>query len=329
MDSELDLFLEYLLVEKGRADNTVASYHTDLSQYASFLRSAGRSSFAEATPENVIAFIESFAKFSVIHYGRPPHRLSADGIPLAAPAKPSAAKPSPTVGLSRASRKRKVSAMRQLHQFLVREGLASADPTANLDGSQKAVRLPKVLTIEQCQALLEAPDRTTPNGLRDAAMLCLLYATGLRVSELVKLKLGDVHVQEGVLRTLGKGSKERIVPVAPLALTLMCKYIEEARPSYVRYDNEDAIFLTNRGRPMTRVCFWQRLRRYLAVAGVPEDTSPHVLRHSFATHLLSGGADLRAIQEMLGHASLATTEIYTHVSTERLREVYDKRHPRA
>ena len=328
MDSQLDLFLEYILVEKGRAENTVSAYRVDLEQYAAYLRGRGYASFAEATPQDVVSYIESFDKFSVLHYGRPPIQHLGQEAPLPPPP-PRASALKPTIGLSRASRKRKVTALRQVHQFLVREGMAKTDPTANLDGSRKAVRLPKVLTVEQCQALLEAPDRSNPDGLRDAAMICLLYATGLRVTELVKLRLGDVHFQEGVLRTLGKGSKERIVPVAPLALALVMKYVNEARPSYMRYDNEDGIFLTNRGRLMTRVCFWQRLRRYLAVAGVPEDTSPHVLRHSFATHLLSGGADLRAIQEMLGHASLATTEIYTHVSTERLREVYDAKHPRA
>ena len=328
MDPELDLFLEYVLVEKGRAENTVAAYRSDLEQYATYLRGRGYASFAAANPADVVAYIESFGQFSVLHHGRPPIRHLGQQAPLP-PSPPRTSALKPAVGLSRASRKRKVTALRQLHQFLVREGMAEVDPTANLDGSRKAVRLPKVLTVEQCQALLEAPDRSTPDGLRDAAMICLLYATGLRVSELVKLRLGDVHFQEGVLRTVGKGSKERIVPVAPLALVLVMKYVNEARPSCMRYDNEDGIFLTNRGRPMTRVCFWQRLRRYLAVAGVPEDTSPHVLRHSFATHLLSGGADLRAIQEMLGHASLATTEIYTHVSTERLREVYDAKHPRA
>ncbi len=296
MRETLSAFAAWLAVDRGLADNTIEAYTRDLRDYGDFLRGRGTDDFADASRQDVIDFV-SF--------------LQRDR------------------GLARTTISRKLSSVRGLYRFLLIDGRTDADPAADIDLPKPAERLPKVLTVEECKRLLETPDRSDPRGLRDAAMIALLYASGLRVSELVGLALHELNLDAGVVRTIGKGSKERIVPVAPLALHLVRRYLDEARPEFGRHPGEDAIFLTRLGRPFTRGGFWARLKEYVRLAGLPEDTSPHTLRHSFATHLLSGGADLRAIQEMLGHASLSTTEVYTHVSTEDLRRVYDDAHPRA
>ncbi len=294
MREDIEAFVAYLVAEVGVSPHTVSAYRRDLEQYGEHLAQQGRG-FLRATEDDITAYL-----------GELRHR-----------------------GLSRSTVQRKLSSLRQLHKFLVREGLTDQDPTRNLATPQPAQRLPKVLTVKQCLALLEAPDLRTPEGLRDGAMLTLMYATGLRVSELVGLKRHALDPEHGVLRVRGKGGKERLVPIAPLALDLLHLYLQEARPSFEKYEGEDGLFLTKRARPMTRVRFWQNVKQYCRLADVPEDTSPHTLRHSFATHLLEGGADLRSIQEMLGHSSLGVTQIYTHVSSARKREVYDATHPRA
>lgn len=296
-EEQADGFVEFLAVERARSDNTIAAYRRDLEDYARFLARRGRGSFAEATSEDVREYLTFLHK---------------------------------EMRRSRATAARRLSALRMLHRYLLREGLAEADPTVNVETPKLGRRLPKVLSVEECAALLQAPRPDNPLEARDRAMLALMYATGLRVSELVGLRLGNVSFEEGVVRVVGKGSKERLVPVAPVAMEILAYYRDYVRPGLVRDEREDALFLTGRGKPMTRANFWARLKKiYLPRAGLPPDTSPHTLRHSFATHLLQGGADLRAIQEMLGHASLATTQIYTHVSQPYLREVYDEKHPRA
>lgn len=293
MHDDIAALIAYLVAEVGLSANTIAAYRRDLEQYALFLHGRGQN-FLQADETAVTAYLgELRARFG------------------------------------RATVQRKLSAMRQLHKHLVREGLTQVDPTATIPPAPRPVRLPKVLTVKQCLALLDAPDATTPEGLRDAAMLTLLYATGLRVSELVGLRLHNVDAEGGSLRVRGKGNKERVVPVAPLALDLLQLYLQEGRPAFDQGLNDDAIFLSPRGRGMTRQTFFNRLKQYCRQADIPEDTSPHTLRHSFATHLLEGGADLRSIQEMLGHSSLGTTQLYTHVSTSRKRAVYDATHPRA
>ncbi|MGD9496993.1 MAG: site-specific tyrosine recombinase XerD [Armatimonadota bacterium] len=289
-------FEAWLAVDRGLAANTIAAYTRDLRDFAAFLRGRGIADFTDAARQDLIDFVSFLQR---------ERKLAR-----------------PTIA-------RKLSSVRGLYRFLIVDGRTQADPAADIDLPKAAPRLPKVLTVEQCRRLLETPDRSDPQGLRDAAMIALLYASGLRVSELVSLRLHELHLGEGLVRTVGKGAKERIVPVAPLAVHLVRRYLEEARPAFERYPGEDAIFLTHLGRPFSRGGFWARLKEYVRLAGLPEDTSPHTLRHSFATHLLSGGADLRAIQEMLGHANLATTEIYTHVSTADLRRIYDDAHPRA
>lgn len=289
-------FADYLRIDRGLSEKTVEAYSTDLRDLSEFLRGSGITDFVDASREEIIGFASHLQRER---------------------------------GLARTTITRKLSAVSALYKFLLIEGRADVDPTAELDRPRPAQRLPRVLSVQQCQRLLETPDRSEPSGLRDAAMIALLYACGLRCSELTALRLHELNMEEGVVRTEGKGSKERLVPVAPLAVRLVRRYLDEARPSFERHPGEDAIFLTRLGRPFSRGGFWAVLKEYVRLAGLPEETSPHTLRHSFATHLLSGGADLRAIQEMLGHANLQTTEIYTHVSTEDLRRIYDDAHPRA
>ncbi|MFP4249622.1 MAG: site-specific tyrosine recombinase XerD [Armatimonadota bacterium] len=296
MRETVEDFADFLRIDRNLAENTVSAYCTDLRDFGDFLRGRGVEAYTDASRQDVIDFV-SF--------------LQRDR------------------GLARSTVARKLSSVRGLYRFLLLEERTDLDPAADVDLPKPAQRLPKVLSVEQCQRLLETPDRSTPEGLRDAAMIALLYAAGLRVSELVALRMHELSLSEGLVRTTGKGAKERIVPVAPLALHLVKRYLDEARDEFDPEPSEDGIFLTRLGRPFSRGGFWATLKKYVTLADLPEDTSPHTLRHSFATHLLSGGADLRAIQEMLGHANLQTTEIYTHVSTEDLRKIYEEAHPRA
>jgi integrase/recombinase XerD len=294
--AQLDLLVDYLVVECGLSDHTLDAYTRDLLQYAHFLFGQGCEDYAAASRQHVIAYAEALTR---------------------------------DLGLKRNSVARKLNSLRRLHKFLVLEGVTPIDPTANLPTPQPAQRLPSTLTVDQCLALLAAPNRATPEGLRDAAMLTLMYACGLRVSELVSLRVHDLDFERGALRVRGKGDKERVVPVATAALSAVTRYVYGARGELVRDPAEEGLFLTRLGAPMTRVRFHQLLKGYLPLAGVPGETSAHTLRHSFATHMMEGGADLRVIQELLGHASLTTTQIYTHVATERLQQVYDEKHPRA
>lgn len=294
MHEDLEALLAYLVAEVGLSANTITAYRRDLTQYAEFLKQRGHD-FGTADETVVTAYLGELRK----------------------------------AGRGRATVQRKLSAIRQMHKFLVREGFCHTDPTAIIDPAPRPVRLPKVLTVQQCLALLEAPNLQTPEGLRDAAMLTLLYATGLRVSELVGLRLHALDHEGQSLRVRGKGNKERLIPVAPVALEVLQLYLDEARPVFDKLPGVDHIFLSRRGRGLSRAAFWHNLKGYCRLADVPEDTSPHTLRHSFATHLLEGGADLRSIQEMLGHSSLGVTQIYTHVSQGHKREVYDQSHPRA
>ncbi len=292
---DIEAFVTYLVADAGLSGNTVAAYHRDLRDFGNFLRGAGTDSYREATRQNVIDYLGQLRK----------------------------------LGLKRSTVARKLASIRQIYKFLLREDLTDTDPTANVDSPQQSKRLPEVLSEEQCMRLLQTPDVSTPAGLRDAAMLTLLYATGLRVSELVNLDIHALNIEEQLIRVKGKGGKERLVPVAPVALEIVQRYMTTARAEFDKHANASAIFLSRLGRPFSRVWFFKILKRYAAQAGLPQSTSPHTLRHSFATHLLHGGADLRAIQEMLGHSSLSVTETYTHVSDPHKKKVYDASHPRA
>jgi integrase/recombinase XerD len=231
--------------------------------------------------------------------------------------------------LTARSQARRLIALRQLFKFLKAERVVKDNPTEEVELPRYGRKLPDFLTVEEVDSLLEAPDRKTPRGCRDAAMLETLYATGLRVSELVKIRLRDVNFDAGYLLTSGKGRKERLVPVGETALESLRAYVEGARAAFAKPRTPDILFLTHHGRAMTRQGFWKLLGRYAAAAGIRKRISPHKLRHSFATHLVERGADLRAVQAMLGHADIGTTEIYTHVSRGHLRSVYDRFFPRA
>jgi integrase/recombinase XerD len=286
-------YLAALVVERGLARHTVAAYRTDLIAFGKWLATQGR---AAASCERA-----DLRRYVTALRGR---------------------------GLSARSAARALAALRGFYRYLLERGVASQDPTLELETPKLMRSLPYFLTAEEVDALLGAPDVTTSLGLRDRAMVETLYATGMRVSELVGLKLGQLRLDPGYVRVVGKGSKERIVPVGSAARAWLARYFELARPGLDKR-RRDEVFLTVRGQGMTRQHFWHLLVRYGGRAGITTHLSPHVLRHSFATHLLEHGADLRAVQAMLGHADISTTEIYTHVTRERLRALYDAKHPRA
>jgi integrase/recombinase XerD len=289
----LSVYIDYLDVERGLAKNSLTSYATDLRRFGKWLDDKSIS-------------IDSVRRLQIVHYIQSLR----------------------TSGISARSVARALAAIRGFFRFLIAERHLKHDPTENLDNPKLWSTLPKSLHPEEVEALLEAPDLATPEGLRDAAMLELLYATGLRVSELIRVKVEDVVLDAGFLRTFGKGSKERIVPFGDRARDAITAYIENGR-SHFNHRNDVHLFLTNRGRPMTRQTFWMKITRYARQAGIKTHISPHVLRHSFATHLLENGADLRSVQLMLGHSDISTTQIYTHVSRARLQKMYDQFHPRA
>jgi integrase/recombinase XerD len=233
-----------------------------------------------------------------------------------------------SAGISARSVARALAAIRGLFRFLVAERHLKHDPTENLENPKLWTTLPKSMQPQEVEALLRAPDRSTAEGLRDGAMLELLYATGLRVSELIHVKIEDLVMDAGFLRTIGKGSKERIVPFGDSAREAIVVYMEHGRAGFDKHADPH-LFLSNRGRPMTRQSFWMKITKYARLAGISGHISPHSLRHSFATHLLENGADLRSVQMMLGHSDISTTQIYTHVSRARLQKMYEQFHPRA
>jgi integrase/recombinase XerD len=290
-DGLLDRYLNYLSVEKGLSRNTVMSYARDLGKYFSFLKSRSHQAVLQ---KDILSFLSD---------------LSASGI-----ASPSIA--------------RCLSAVRGFHKYLLLDGLASDDPTINIESPRGWQRLPKTLSNVEVETLLRQPDPGTPLGLRDKAMLEVLYATGLRVSELVALQRTNLNLERGFVIVVGKGSKERAIPMGETAADAVTAYAERSRPLLLKGAESDALFVSSRRRQITRQMFWTRIKQYVRKAGITRPVSPHTLRHSFATHLLDNGADLRAVQAMLGHADISTTQIYTHVSRERLKEVHEKYHPR-
>jgi len=298
---DIDSFLTYLTVEKGFSDNTVAAYRNDLYRLANFVEE-------EANRQGVIPSWANFGRQGMLSYLLDLNQRSY----------------APT------TRARKVAAARSFFKFLVAEEIIKEDPTENVKSPTVGRALPKPISVSQIRTLLEQPTkRSTPEAKRDAAMLQLLYASGMRVSELVSLNLNDMNTVDGNVRCFGKGHKERIVPIHKLAVQAIDEYVEEARPRLVRNDKEKALFLNRRGDRLTRQGFWQILKEYAKSAGLEGEVTPHTLRHSFATHMLSGGADLRAVQELLGHANISTTQVYTHLTTEHIRRAYEQSHPRA
>jgi integrase/recombinase XerD len=289
----LPVFLDYLAVEKGLAKNSLSSYRIDLRHFGHWLLDQGLE-------------LERVERIHIVRYFQ---ALRAAGI-------------------SARSVARALAAIRGMYRFLVAERHLHADPTENIENPKLWTTLPKSLQPDEVETLLRAPELDTNEGVRDRAMLELLYATGLRVSELVRVRVDEVVMDAGFLRTIGKGSKERIVPFGDAARDAIVQYMEHARPHHDKF-NSPHLFLTVRGGPMTRQAFWVKIGRYARTAGIKTHISPHVLRHSFATHLLENGADLRSVQMMLGHADISTTQIYTHVSRARLQKMYETFHPRA
>lgn len=292
--AEIDTFCDSLWLEDGLSKTSLASYRSDLVRLASWLAQNARCSLV-ATDESVLmAFVASLSRT-----------------------------------LRASSQARYISTLRRFYRYLLANRRISTDPTLKIDMPAKPSRLPKVLSEKQVEALLAAPSNDDARGLRDRAMLEALYATGLRVSELVGLRLHEVNFDMGVVRVLGKGSKERLVPLGEEAIDALRRYLEEGRPTLLAGKPCDDLFVTSRGGAMTRQAFWQLIKRYAVLADIdPARLSPHVLRHAFATHLLNHGADLRVVQLLLGHSDISTTQIYTHVARERLKSLHAKHHPR-
>ncbi len=284
-------FLNYLTVEKGLSENTLESYERDLKKYALFTKDKGPDAVTKADVVSFMALLSSR-------------------------------------GISTQSAARNLAAVRGFHKYLLIDGLARTDPTVNLETPRGWKRLPKTLPAAEVEGLLAQPDPSTPIGARDRAMLELLYATGLRASELVGLKLSDINLERGFLTVMGKGSKERAVPMGESAVAALHAYLQGARPALLKGKESDILFISSRHRRITRQTFWGRIKFHARQAGIEQNISPHTLRHSFATHLLDNGADLRVVQAMLGHSDISTTQIYTHVSRERLRKIHEKYHPR-
>ena len=290
--SELDTFIDHLWLEDGLSKNTLESYRADLSQFHTWLVTQQRNllSVNQADIQQYLAFKFPQSK---------PRSIS-----------------------------RLVASMRRFYRYALRENLIETDPTLQIESPKLPRSLPKSLNEQEVSDLLNAPDINQPIGLRDRAMLELLYASGLRVSELVTVKVHEVSTQDGVVRVTGKGSKTRLVPMGQEAASWIDQYLKYARPEILQKKLCDALFVTNRADMMTRQAFWYLIKRYALMAGIHKHMSPHVLRHAFATHLLNHGADLRVVQMLLGHSDISTTQIYTHVARERLKQLHSVHHPR-
>ncbi len=295
LDRQFSRYFDFLRLEKQVAENTLVSYEFDLSRYREYLRGAGITAAAGVKESHVSGFIKAL------------HEL----------------------GLSPRTLARTLSAVRGFHRFLVGEEETSDDPTENVGSQKRTKSLPEVLTVEEVDEILQRPDTATPLGIRDRALLETLYATGVRVSELVTMKQSNLMSESGLVLVFGKGSKERLVPIGRSARKWIERYQKESRPLYAKREKTlDVLFLNARGTKMTRQAIWDIIRKYARAAGITKAVHPHTFRHSFATHLLEGGADLRAVQEMLGHADISTTQIYTHIDREYLKEVHRTFHPR-
>jgi integrase/recombinase XerD len=301
MRHEVNSFLNHLSTEKGFSSNTIEAYRNDLSQLASFIEE-------QATMKDFSPKWASVDRNLLISYILDLKER----------------------GYASATVARKVAAIKSFSDFLVSEGVFRNDPTENLSSPRVGKSLPKPLSVSEIEALLNEPAKSSStDAKRDRAMIELMYAGGMRVSELVSMNIGDVDLGEGFVRCFGKGSKERIIPIHAKAIQALEIYLEQARPQLIRNDEEQALFLNRRGERLTRQGFWLILKAYVKSAGITTDVSPHTLRHSFATHMLRGGADLRAVQELLGHANITSTQIYTHLTSEHVHQAYERAHPRA
>lgn len=291
--ASLDSFIDHLWLEDGLSKNTLDSYRLDLQQFADWLQKKNRKDLLQAEQADIQQYLAvRFPKSK-------PRSIS-----------------------------RLIASLRRFYRYALRENQVSVDPTLQIDSPKLPRSLPKSLTEDEVEALLEAPNINEALGLRDRAMLELLYACGLRVSELVGLKVTEVSLNEGVIRVTGKGSKTRLVPMGQEAVEWVARYLRDARPEILQKRLSDSLFVTQRGEAMTRHAFWHLIKRHALFAGIKKHLSPHALRHAFATHLLNHGADLRVVQMLLGHADISTTQIYTHVARERLKQLHAIHHPR-
>jgi integrase/recombinase XerD len=295
VDAAIDAFLSHARVERGLADNSLLAYGRDLAALAGSLARQGVVDIDDVRDAHVLAHLVELSK----------------------------------AGCGVRTQARHLTATRMLFRFLVKDRVLKVDPVAEIEMPRAVRRLPAFLDVGEVERLLATPDPTTPRGLRDRAMIETMYATGLRVTELVTLPADGLDLERGFVLVRGKGSKERVVPLGQVATDAVVAYLTHGRPAFLGGRTNDALFLRHGGEPMTRQGFWKLLKGYARDAGITKPLSPHKLRHSFATHLVENGADLRAVQAMLGHADLSTTEIYTHVNRERLRRLYGEHHPRA
>lgn len=295
MEKLLQDFIYYLSVEKGLSANTLDSYGRDLKKYLHFLEQEGLNTLKETGREEISRFINVQRE----------------------------------QGLASASVTRSLAAIRSFYQFLMKEQLIEENPAKELDTPRKEKQLPQVLSCSDVELLLEQPECAKASGKRDKAMLEMIYATGIRVSELISLDLNNVNIKMGFLRCSGKGSKERMIPLGSEAIKSLEDYLKESRGKMIKSKEERALFVNQKGKRLTRQGFWKILKKYSQKAGINGEITPHTLRHSFATHLLENGADLRSVQEMLGHADISTTQIYTHLTRQKIRDIYKQTHPRA
>ncbi|SDL91143.1 integrase/recombinase XerD [Aerococcus urinaehominis] len=291
----IEAFLVAMWVERGLAENTISAYRQDLGQASRLLADREVKSFMDASRQDIVASLGDLRM---------------------------AGKKATTIS-------RYLSTLRHFYKFLRLEYQLIDNPMLNISQPKKQERLPQVLTITEVDRLLASPDTSQLLGLRDRSLLELMYASGLRVSELIQLKMDDVHLEIGFLQTMGKGGKERIIPIGDQASYWLLEYINKARPKLIKDQNFDEIYLNFRGHPLTRQGIWKNLKAHVRQAGITKPVSPHTLRHSFATHILENGADLRVVQELLGHSDISTTQIYTHVHTYHMQEIYRQSHPRA
>ena len=298
---DIESFLSYLTIEKGYSENTVMAYRNDLSDLVKFAES-------EATKKNTMPVWENFGRQGVLSYILELKERNYAATTIA----------------------RKVAATKSFFGFMVAENKLKDNPTDNIGSPHIGKSLPNPLSISQVRLLLDQPAKqNTLEAKRDKAMLELLYASGMRVSELVALNMGDVNYNDNFVRCFGKGNKERLIPIYERAARSVKEYIDETRPKMVHTKSENALFLNPRGERLTRQGFWQKLKEYARSANLEGKISPHTLRHSFATHMLSGGANLRSVQELLGHANISTTQVYTHLTSDQIRQTYEQSHPRA
>ncbi|WP_457551962.1 site-specific tyrosine recombinase XerD [Desulfobacula sp.] len=295
MDELTQNYLDYLIIEKGLSDNSLVSYSSDLAKFITFLEKNRIHDLNDVDTTVILAWLIDLAK----------------------------------KGLSAKSRARHIITIRGLYKFLIAEKKIIKSPVKDVDIPKIGLALPKIMSIQEVEDLLDAPDIRKPKGMRNSAMMEIMYGAGLRVSELISLRLQDINLDSNFVRVMGKGSKERIVPIGSKARTITLKWIKEGRPFQLKKISSAYLFVARAGKPMTRQSFWKIIKKYGLAANMSKNITPHTLRHSFATHLLEGGADLRSVQTMLGHSDISTTQIYTHISKDYLIKMHQKYHPRS